>query len=293
MATGLKATLAVGLMYGINRLLNMSAMDEIFLNDNWDWSKEIILITGGSSGMGRLMAEEFAARKIKVVILDINPPKDALPPGVFFYQTDVTSTEAIRKSAEQLRKDVGEPTVLINNAGLGIGKSILTESEAEVRRTFEVNLMALFWVTREFLPYMVEHNHGHIVTMASLASFVVIAGSVDYSCSKAGALAFHEGLREELKHRYNARRIRTTVVHPFWVRTPLIPNLMASQGFSEPLVEPEEVVNAVVKQVLSGKSKQIIVPPRGAAVAGIRGFPIWLQEKIRESRKDLLRNTTF
>jgi short-subunit dehydrogenase len=65
-------------------------------------------------------------------------------------------------------------------------------------------------MVREFLPAMIKKNHGHVVTIASMASFLVLAGNVDYSCSKASALAFNEGLASELKARYNAPEVRTT-----------------------------------------------------------------------------------
>jgi len=57
---------------------------------------------------------------------------------------------------------------------------------------------------------MIKANHGHIVTMASMASFMVHAQNVDYACTKASCLAFHEGLTQELKSRYNANKVRTT-----------------------------------------------------------------------------------
>jgi all-trans-retinol dehydrogenase (NAD+) len=56
---------------------------------------------------------------------------------------------------------------------------------------------------------MVKQNKGHVVTVASMASFMTIASNVDYSCTKAAVLAFHEGLRQELDYRYNARLVRT------------------------------------------------------------------------------------
>jgi all-trans-retinol dehydrogenase (NAD+) len=59
---------------------------------------------------------------------------------------------------------------------------------------------------------MVKSNHGHIVTVASVASFLAIAPTVAYSCSKAGVLAFHEALTNELKVRYDAPKVRTTYV---------------------------------------------------------------------------------
>ncbi|KAH7007312.1 hypothetical protein EDB80DRAFT_576972 [Ilyonectria destructans] len=277
----------------MNSILNRSALGGLISNNSWDWNKEIVLITGGCGGIGKLMAEEFAQRKIKVVVLDIHQPKDPFPPGVVFYETDITSPEALHKVAEQIRCDVGDPTVLINNAGVSVGKPLLDCSQSQIRGVFEVNTMSHFWLAQEFLPAMIKRNHGHVVTMASMASFVVIAGNVEYSCTKASALAFHEGLGQELKHRYSAGNVRTTVVHPYWVRTPMIENLIASKGFNGPVIEPEYVAKKVVNQVLGGRGGQLILPHRFGIVSAIRGFPIWLQEWIRDGQSETLRNTVF
>lgn len=166
-------------------------------------------MTGGSSGIGEPMVRKFAKNSIKVVALGINPPKTPFPANVFFYKVDVTSPDAVREAAQRIRQEVGDPTVLINNAGIGTGQTILDGAEGQITSTFKVNIISHFWLVREFLPYMVKRDHGHIVTVASLASFVVMAGNVDYSCTKAAALALHEGLMQELKHRCKARRVRT------------------------------------------------------------------------------------
>lgn len=113
---------------------------------------------------------------------------------------------------------------------------------------------------KEFLPVMIKKNHGHVVTMASLASFAVTSRNVDYSCTKASVLAFHEGLAMELKATYGVDKIRTTVVHPYWVRTPLIQKLSQHPKWKAPTLEPETVVDAVVAQLLSGRSGHIILP---------------------------------
>ena len=73
--------------------------------------------------------------------------------------------------------------MLINNAGIGLCHTILGGTETGIRKTFEVNTLAHFWTTREWLPAMVRRDHGHVVTVASLASFVVHAQNVDYSVS--------------------------------------------------------------------------------------------------------------
>lgn len=157
-----------------------------------------------------------------------------------------------------------------------------------IRRTFEVNTISHFLVVKEFLPAMIEKNHGHVVTMASLASFAVNARNVDYSCTKASALAFHEGLTSELKATYGADKVRATVVHPWWVRTPMIGELSQRYKWKEPMMEPETVVDAVVAQLLSGRSGHLILPSWLSFVSGIRGFPLWLQYSLRNRTANLL-----
>lgn len=99
---------------------------------------------------------------------------------------------------------------MINNAGVGSPSTLLAAGEIDLRRVLDINLVSHFLTVKEFLPAMVKANHGHIVTMGSLASFLCIAPTVAYSCSKAGVLAFHEALSNELTVRYDAPRVRTT-----------------------------------------------------------------------------------
>lgn len=127
-----------------------------------------------------------------------------------FYKADITSSEKLREVGGRIRAEHGEPTVLINNAGVGSNRNILDETEEQIRLTFNVNTVAHFLLFREFGPAMIRNNHGHIVTIASLASYLVHAQNVDYTCTKASALAFHEGMAQELKSRYNANKVRTT-----------------------------------------------------------------------------------
>lgn len=130
--------------------------------------------------------------------------------NVFYYRVDVTSSSQIASAASEIRKSQGDPTVIINNAGLGYLRPILEGTEAQIRKTFDVNTISHFLMVREFLPAMIKKNHGHVVTIASMASYSVHAANVDYSCTKASALAFHEGLASELRARYNAPNVRTT-----------------------------------------------------------------------------------
>lgn len=74
--------------------------------------------------------------------------------------------------AKDIRSRVGHPTVLINNAGVARGKSIMDSTEKDIRFTFDVNALAHYWTVHEFLPNMIVNNHGMVVTIASIAAWV-------------------------------------------------------------------------------------------------------------------------
>lgn len=193
----------------------------------------------------------------------------------------MTSPESIRAAAIEIRAEHGNPTVLINNAGVGKNGPILEKTEARIRHVFNVNTISHFLMVQEFLPNMIRNNHGHIVTIASVASFVGLGGSVDYCCSKASALAFHEGLGQELSLWYDAPKVRTSIFHPAWVRTPMTKTLTsAGQQFKQPVLEPEVVAEAVVKQILTQRGGQIILPGNKFVISLLRALPYWMQRSM-------------
>lgn len=111
-----------------------------------------------------------------------------------FYETDISSTVAIEKVAQDIRREHGDPTVLINNAGTGNSMLIVEQSTEETERVIKINVICHFHLVQQFLPVMIKQDHGHIVTVASMASFVTQGKNVSYACPKAAVLAFHEGL---------------------------------------------------------------------------------------------------
>ncbi|KAI9644554.1 hypothetical protein NHQ30_006575 [Ciborinia camelliae] len=277
----LKAFLVFGILRGVNHKVSQLVLNNWKGNAKFIKSQELVLITGGSSGIGEMMARDFSSKGVKVVVMDLNPPKNPFPSNVFYYRVDITSSSQIASAASEIRKSQGDPTVLINNAGLGYLQPILEGTEAQIRKTFDVNTISHFLMAREFLPVMIKKNHGHVVTIASMASYLVHAANVDYACSKASALAFHEGLASELQFRYNAPNIRTTVVNPSWIRTPLIEDLIAQPSFKDSVLEPETVTNAIVHQVMSGRSGHLVLPNKMHIMSTIRAWPWWLQTSFR------------
>lgn len=258
--------------------------------DQYNWDREIVVLTGGSNGIGRQVARLLGDRGIKVAILDISPPTDTLPNSVRFYQCDITSAEDIASAAQSIRASFGRPTILINNAGICTGKTILGTTPEQTRRMFEVNTFAHYWLAQEFLPDMVASNHGMVVTVASQAGYTVTPNMVDYSASKAAAIAFHEGLAAELVTRYQAPKVRAVLVTQGFTRTALIKNLTPEDTFANPLLWPETVAEAIVSQVLTGESGHVLVPTTAGWIAQrLRGYPLWFQHSLRCRLERLMR----
>jgi all-trans-retinol dehydrogenase (NAD+) len=114
--------------------------------------------------------------------------------GVHYYHLDLTDFEAIESTAETIRREHGDPTVLINNAGIATGTSIIDTNSKLNDRIFKVNIACHFVLIKEFLPGMLKQNKGHVVQIASMASFFAAPGLVDYCCTKIGALYLAEGM---------------------------------------------------------------------------------------------------
>lgn len=137
---------------------------------------------------------------------------------------------------------------------------------------------------------MIEANHGMVVTVASQAGYTVTPNMVDYSATKAAAIAFHEGLAAELVTRYNAPKVRTVLVTQSFTRTNLIKDLTPEDTWFNPLLDPETVAEEAVQQVLKGESGHISVPgSTGWLASRLRGFPAWFQHSLRCKLEKLMR----
>jgi len=217
------------------------------------------------------------------VVLDLEEPTYTAG-NVRFYKCDVTSPEEIKQVADQIRHELGHPTILINNAGIARGKTILESTAGDIMGVFRVNTLGPFNIMKEFLPHIVKTNHGHIQTVASVASYLAIPNLVDYSVSKAAVLALHETLKVELTSRYNAPNVRTSVICPSKVVTRLGSNLAdAPSSFATPTLTPTEVANEMASVILSGTSAHRFLPrSTGFLVPPVRAFPEYFGNFIRK-----------
>ncbi|KIW28313.1 uncharacterized protein PV07_07987 [Cladophialophora immunda] len=298
----LKFLFALGLITHLNRLLNRLALNYWHLGkqgEAWDFGgegKETILVTGGCSGFGREMVKMFAARtRANVVVLDVQELPDDLKdvPRLSYYHADLTSPASIHEAVDLIcRHSTPPPTVLINNAGVAQAHTILDTDDAWLDKIFRVNLLSHFTLIRLLLPRMMAQRKGHIVSIASMASYTGCASLGDYSATKAGVLALHETLTAELATRHRDRGghcVQASIVHPMWARTPLVGSWETGLARArQPVLEPRDVAARVVRQVLAGRSGSVYVPDNVWVGTWLRAVPDWVAVT---SRMDTARAT--
>lgn len=246
-----------------------------------DWGEQIVLITGGASGVGELLANTLAVRNVTVVVLDVKPIVTENY-NITYYKCDVSKLEEVEAVAKKVIEEIGHPTVLVNNAGVVQGKLILDLSPEDIRQTFDVNALAHFWTLKTFLPEMIRNKAGHIVTVASIAGLYGMAQLTDYNASKAATISLHESLRYELDKRYHTPQIRTSLVVPGHIQTPLFSTIRLPSNwlfrFCFPSLEPISVVKAIIRALDEQHSQTIYLPFFGNFTPLLRLFPSFLRD---------------
>ncbi|XP_036884476.1 short-chain dehydrogenase/reductase family 16C member 6-like [Sturnira hondurensis] len=219
---------------------------------------EIVLITGAGSGLGRLMAIKFASLGAIVVLWDINEEgnmetcrlaKEKGGEKVFAYKCDCSNREEVYRVADQVKKDVGDVTLLINNAGVVTGKMFLNTPDDMIERSFRVNALSHFWTCKAFLPAMIKANHGHLVCISSVAGLIGINVLSDYSSSKFAAFGLAESLMFELEL-VQKTNVKTTIVCPFLIKTGMFDGATSKFPHLLPLLEQEYVSQKIVNAIL-------------------------------------------
>ncbi|KAK4052781.1 hypothetical protein OIV83_002068 [Microbotryomycetes sp. JL201] len=279
----LRRLVMVSLLSRLNRLLNRLATNGGFSRDVPRFSKAVkqgdaVLVTGGAAGIGHEVVKLLAKKTVNIAVLDLAEPKSPVA-GVKYFRCDVTSEEDVANVARQVLEQVGEPTIIFNNAGILRGGSLLDNTTSSMMLTFKVNVVGVQNILKHFLPHLIKINSGHHILFASAAAYISVANLGEYTISKAGSLALHETLREELKYRYNAPNVRTSVITPTKVSTPLGAALNElDDQFVSPTIRPEWIAAKVVEVIESGLSSHVSAPAAaGVILPLLRVVPDWIR----------------
>lgn len=223
---------------------------------------KIVLITGGASGIGRIMGE-MALKKgaSALVIWDINQVNiDAtiremkVFGKVVGYRVDVSDYEMVASSYAKVKEEVGDVDILINCAGIiTSNKTFDLCSAEEMDRTIKVNTLAPMYVARQVLPDMIKRNSGHICNIASAGGMLSNPKMSVYAASKWAAIGWSDSVRIELQEMKS--QVRVTTIAPYYITTGMFDGVK-SKVF--PLLNPEKVAQRIIGAI-EGDKKMLML----------------------------------
>ncbi|KAF6224429.1 hypothetical protein HO133_011006 [Letharia lupina] len=262
------------------------------------WADEVVVITGGVGGLGGCLAEIFALRGVGVAVLDVEvaprwaqaeglakgPADGEEKEGVRYYYCDVGDYEQVERMWARVMKDVGTPTVLINNAAVVNAKGLMEQSGEEVERTFRINTLSHYHLNKLFLrPVLEKLSHGGtIVTVSSVLGHLGAAHLSAYTASKAALLAYHASLTSELAS--EAPQVKTILVAPGQLDTQMFGNVKLrgwSRNFFGPVAGAGEVAIKIVEMIDRGEGGVVSEPAYARWIAWLGVLPVGLQRMAK------------
>jgi short-subunit dehydrogenase len=235
----------------------------------------IVVLTGAASGIGAALATTLAARGANLALIDIDEvglarTADALRQQgarIKTYRADVADPASLATLPEAITSDLGNASVLINNAGIALSGTFEQVTREQFNRVMQVNFFGTTEMTRLFLPQLRASQPSQIVNLSSIFGIVGVPGQAAYCSSKFALRGFSEALRVELRN----SGVGVTVVHPGGVRTNIAKHaaigpgvtpqaLVSAHATAEKLLRlsPDKVAERIVKGI-TRREKRIIV----------------------------------
>lgn len=226
-----------------------------------------VLITGGASGIGRIMGriclEKGASNlivwdinqanidKTEVELSDVKPAETGVSKGqIHSYIVNVSDPQAIKSAYEKVKSEVGEVDILVNCAGIVRGNNTFDKQTVQdIDLTMDINANAPMYVALSVLPDMLRRNRGHICNIASAAGMLGVPKLSVYCASKWAVIGWTESMRVELKQARS--NVRVTSVAPYFINTGMFDGVN-SKVF--PILDPEKTAAKIIRAVEVGKS---------------------------------------
>src|SRR3954468_24893795 len=171
---------------------------------DWTTHGKTVFITGAARGLGAETARRVAARGANVALVGLEPEElqrvaSQCGANAAWFECDVTDAEALERAVQGAVERFGGIDVVMANAGIATGGMVRSTDPLAFERTIEINLLGVWRTVRACLPHVIDRQ-GYVLVIASLAAAVHGPGMAAYSASKAGAEAFADSLRSEVKH---------------------------------------------------------------------------------------------
>jgi len=225
-----------------------------------DLAGKKVLITGGASGIGKIMVRLMLERQAKVIIWDIDQKNiDATlaqftgGETIFGYQVDVSKVQEIQETATKVKQEIGIVDVVINNAGIVVGKFFHEHSTSDITKTMEVNANAPMLVTSAFLGDMINQNSGHICNIASSGGLISNPKMSVYAASKWALIGWSDSLRLEMKQLN--KNINVTTIMPYYINTGMFDGVKSKI----PILEPEAAALTIIKAI-ENNTRMLTIP---------------------------------
>ncbi len=223
-----------------------------------------VLITGAGHGLGRELAQQFAAAGAIVIITDLDSVRvdatvELLTNGgfqAFGFRMDVSDPNSVQAVRKQVLQDVGEIDILVNNAGVVFGGTFSDVPIEKHLATYRVNTMGPAIVTHAFLPDLLSRPEAHCVNLASASALIALPNAATYASSKWAVLGFSESLREELRI-IGYGHVGVTAVCPSYVGSGLFAGVCTPRF--TPILTPAKLAQRILKAVHKNH-EQLLTP---------------------------------
>lgn len=228
-----------------------------------EFKDKTVLITGGASGIGKIMSRKALERDIDTLIVwDINADGlEALKKEfshfgkrILTYKVDLSKLEEIHDTALIVKKNIDKIDLLVNNAGIVVGKYFHEHTHQDIANTMAINSDAIMHTTLEFLPQMMTLNSGAICNICSSAGLIANPKMSVYAASKWAAVGWSDSLRLEMKQLN--KNIAITTIMPFYINTGMFDGVRSKLL---PILQPEPTAERIIKAI-ERKTKILAMP---------------------------------
>ncbi|KIW76591.1 hypothetical protein Z517_09035 [Fonsecaea pedrosoi CBS 271.37] len=269
-----------------------------------DWEDEVVVVTGGARGLGRVLAEMLLRKGAKVAVVDIHGPDEEAREemerwDLVWEVVDVSNAAEVQGAVDRVVDDLGRPTILINNAATSINGlplispasselSTSTLSPQQATKTITTNALGHFTALSAVLPHLLSSPQGaHIITISSILSHLNPAQLADYNASKAGVSALHNTLCHELRTCRDPTvfdKVKTILVEPGQLSTQLFADITRVPFYAHffgPVLEAKDVAKEIVRWVERGDGGVIRMPFYAKCVPFLNVMPGAVQRVVR------------